>query len=58
MGDGYDVGLTFGFGIPLTENLVVSPTVNYVVPFGDLEDSCDGAQGERVYGGVNLAWAF
>lgn len=57
-GDGYDLGVSFGFTIPLTDNLSVSPTVNYAAPFGDLEDNGDGAQQDRVYGGVNVAWAF
>jgi hypothetical protein len=57
-GNGSDLGLSFGFTVPLNDNISISPTVNYVVPFGDLDDSDDGAQSDRVYGGISLAWAF
>lgn len=57
-GQGYDLGFSFGFTVPLTDNLSVSPTVNYAAPFGDLKDEADGAQEDRVYAGVSLAYSF
>jgi hypothetical protein len=57
-GDGYDLGLSFGFTIPLTDSLSISPTVNYAAPFGDVEDEADGAQEDRVYAGISLAWVL
>ena len=57
-GSGSDLGLSFGFTIPLNDNISVSPSVSYTAVFGDLDDSSDGAQSDRVYGGISLAWAF
>ncbi len=57
-GEGFDTGVSFGFTIPLTDNLTISPTVNYSAPHGDLEDPADGAQEDRVYAGVSLAYSL
>ncbi|MBN3040941.1 MAG: hypothetical protein JW867_07420 [Candidatus Omnitrophica bacterium] len=57
-GQGSDLAFSFGFTIPLNDNLTVSPTVNYSLPLGDLKDDDDGAQEDRVYGGMALAYNF
>jgi hypothetical protein len=57
-GQGSDLALSFGFTIPLNDNVSLSPVVVYAAPFGDLKKSSDGGQSDRVYGGISLAWAF
>ena len=58
VGEGGDGLLSAGVTIPLTESLSISPSANYSIPFGDLEDSADGNQAEEFYGGFSLAYSF
>ena len=53
-GEGGDNLLTFGFTIPLRKRLVLSPTVNYSMPYGDLKDFNDGNQKEKFYYGFSI----
>ncbi|MFQ5680768.1 MAG: TorF family putative porin [Candidatus Omnitrophota bacterium] len=57
-GDGGDVAIGAGLTIPLTEKCAFSPNINYSIPFGDLEDSSDGNQDDKFYGGFTLAYSF
>ena len=57
-GEGGDVGLGAGLTIQLTEICSLSPSVNYSIPFGDLEDEDDGNQDEEFYSGATLAFSF
>ena len=57
-GEGGDVLLSAGLSIPLTKGLNISPSVNYSIPYGDLEDSSDGNQDKEFYGGFSLAYMF
>ncbi|MCK5393661.1 MAG: hypothetical protein KAI91_04925 [Candidatus Omnitrophica bacterium] len=55
---GYDLGLSCGLTIPLKDNITVSPSLNYSIPFSDLEDSADGNQYKRFYSGISIAYSF
>lgn len=57
-GEGFDLGLSAGFTFTLTDNLSVSPSINYSIPFGDLEDENDGAQDDEFFGGVSFSYSF
>ena len=57
-GDGGDVAFGAGITLPLTESLTLSPSLNYSVPFGDLEDSADGNQDDEFYWGVGVSCSF
>lgn len=57
-GTGGDASLGIGLTIPLTEKISLNPNINYSTPFGDLEDSSDGNQEEKFYGGFTLAFGF
>jgi hypothetical protein len=57
-GNGEDLGLGLGITIPLTEKLSCSPSINYSIPFSDLEDKNDGAQKRRFYAGVSFSYEF
>lgn len=56
VGEGGDGLLSAGLTIPLTETLTLSPSINYAMPFGDLDDSADGNQRDRFYYGFSLAY--
>lgn len=56
--DGRDLYLKLGFTIPFTSNLTVSPSVNYCMPFKDLNDENDGNQKRKFYAGVSVAYKF
>ncbi|MBD3245841.1 MAG: hypothetical protein GF333_02400 [Candidatus Omnitrophica bacterium] len=55
---GYDLGLSMGLSLPLTDRLTMTPSVNYSIPFGDLKDSADGDQEARFYTGVGFWYAL
>ena len=55
---GYDLGLSCGLTIPLKDNVTVSPSLNYSVPYSDLDDAADGNQNDRFYTGVSIAYSF
>ena len=57
-GEGWDILLSAGLGIPLTDNLKASLKSAYSIPFEDLEDSAIGNQDEEFYGGLSLAYSF
>ncbi len=57
-GTGYDIGLTAGLTIPLTENLSFSPTINYSIPLSDLKAIGDGNQYRKFYTGFSFAYSF
>lgn len=57
-GEGFDLGLSAGFTFILTENLSVSPSINYSIPFGDLEDEDDGNQDDEFFGGISFSYSF
>jgi hypothetical protein len=57
-GDGGDLGIGAGLTFPLSEKISFSPNINYSIPFGDLEDSNDGNQDDKFYGGFTLAFSF
>ena len=57
-GDGGDVGLSAGIGIPLTATLKLTPKIGYAIPFGDLKDAADGNQKNRFYSGISLGGSF
>ncbi len=55
---GYDLGLSCGLTIPLKDNITISPSLNYSIPYNDLEDSADGNQYDRFYSGISIAYSF
>ena len=55
-GDGGNTAVGVGLTIPLTDTCSLSASVNYSVPFGDLEDAGDGGQDNKFYAGVVLAF--
>ena len=55
-GDGGDAAVGVGLTIPLTDTCSLSASVNYSVPFGDLEDA--GGQDDKFYAGVVLAFGI
>ena len=57
-GDGGDVAFGAGLTLPLTESLSMSPSLNYSIPYGDLEDSADGNQDDEFYWGVGISCSF
>lgn len=57
-GEGYDIGLSAGLNLQLTENLSVSPNINYSLPFGDLKEESIGNQEKQFYAGVSFAYSF
>ncbi|MFH1782058.1 MAG: TorF family putative porin [Candidatus Omnitrophota bacterium] len=57
-GEGGHVNLGAGFTIQLTDICSVSPTVNYDIPFGDMEDEDDGNYDDEFYGGATVAFSL
>lgn len=57
-GKGGDVALRAGLTVPLTEALSLSPSLNYSLPYGDMEDSSDGNQDDEFYWGVGVSCRF
>lgn len=57
-GDGGDFAIRAGLTIPLNEYATLSPSVNYSVPVGDMEDEDDGGQDDEFYFGSTLSFAF
>lgn len=55
LGDGGDIGLGAALTISLSKNCTLSPSVNYSIPFGDLEDS---AQDDELYSGGTLTFSL
>jgi hypothetical protein len=58
IGEGGDVLMSAALGIPLYKNLALAPSINYAIPFGDLEDSDDGNQKDKIYYGFSLTYEF
>lgn len=58
VGDGGDIGIGAALPITLSKNCTLSPSVNYSIPFGDLEDADDGNQDDEFYGGGILTFTF
>ena len=57
-GQGGDVALSVGLTLPLTEHCTVAPSINYSIPFGDLEDSEDGNQDDEFFAGVVVSFTM
>lgn len=57
-GKGGDFGTTLGVTVPLTKSLSMKPNVSYAVPWGNLRDTYNGNQKNRVYSGVYLSYIF
>ncbi len=57
-GEGGDVAFSVGLTLPLTESLTMTPSLNYSIPYGDLEDSGDGNQEDEFYWGIGLSYSF
>ena len=57
-GQGGDVGLGAGLTIQLSEKCSITPSANYSMPYGDLEDPDDGNYDDEWYGGATLAFSF
>ena len=57
-GKGGDMALSAGLNIPLTENLTITPSIAYSIPYGDLEDENDGNQDKEAYGGILMGYSF
>jgi hypothetical protein len=57
-GEGVDVAVGCGLTIPLTDNCSLSPNIGYSIPFGDLEDTDDGNQDNKFYGGFTLTFSL
>ena len=55
-GEGGDVGISAGLSIPLTKQLAMAPSVNYSIPFGDVEDSQDGNHDDEFFWGVGFSY--
>lgn len=53
-GKGGDALLSAGLTIALTDNLSMSPSISYSIPWGSVED----ANKEEVFGGVSLGYSF
>lgn len=58
IGEGGDALMSTALGIPLWKDLTLTPSVNYAIPFGDLDESGDGNQRDRFYYGFSLAYNF
>ena len=57
-GEGGDLGLSMGVTVPLTTGLSVSPTMNYSLPFGGVEDEDDGNYEDEYFWGVGVSCSF
>ncbi len=57
-GKGGDFGMTVGVTVPLTKSLSIKPNVSYAVPWGNLRDTYNGNQKNRVYSGVYMSYVF
>ena len=57
-GEGGDLGLSLGVTVPMTPSLTMSPSVNYSVPFGGVEDEDDGNYEDEYFWGVGLSYSF
>ncbi|MCK4533409.1 hypothetical protein KAU39_06440 [bacterium] len=57
-GDGGDVALGASLGVPLSDKCSFTPSINYSMPFGDLEDEADGNQEAEFYGGLVVAFSM
>lgn len=57
-GDGGDVAIGAGLTVPLTKKISFSPNINYSIPLGDLADSHDGNEDDKLYGGFTLVFSF
>ncbi len=57
-GEGGDAALGIGLTIPLSDNCSLSSKINYSMPYGDLKDSNDGSQDDKLYGGFTLAFGL
>lgn len=57
-GEGGDIALGAGLTVPLTAKCSVAPSINYSMPFGDLEDEADGNQEAEFYGGIILSFSM
>lgn len=57
-GDGGQTTLSVGLSVPLTENLMFKPKVNYTIPYGDLADDAIGNQDKVFWGGFSMGYSF
>jgi len=57
-GEGGDALFTAGLTVPLAKGLDFSPSINYSLPYGDLDDAQDGDQKDRFYYGFSLTYSF
>lgn len=57
-GDGLDVSIGAGLNISLTDKMFFNPSISYSVPFADLEDSNDGNQDSKFFGGFKTLFNF
>lgn len=57
-GSGGDFAVATGLNIPLTENLSITPNLNFSLPFGDLEDENDANQDKKLFGGIVMTYDF
>jgi hypothetical protein len=57
-GEGGDALVTTGLTVPLTKNFKVSPSVNYSIPFGGLEEEADGNKDKEFFWGTTLNYTF
>jgi hypothetical protein len=57
-GTGGDVALNAALGIGLRGGLSLTPSVNYVMPYGDLADEDIGGQEEAFYAGFGMGYEF
>jgi len=58
-GDGGEYLVSAGLSIPLyKDNVKISPSISYSVPYGDLSDSSDGNQDDKLFGGATLSFAY
>ena len=57
-GEGGDIAFAISLSVPLTDQLSISPNINYSIPYGDLNKSSDGDQDDELYFGLLLGLKF
>lgn len=57
-GEGGDFLIGAALTIPVVKALNLKPSLSYSLPFGDLKNSSDGNQSDRLFGGVSVEYEF
>lgn len=57
-GNGGDIGLGASLSMDLGNGMSLTPSLNYVIPFGDMSDDAVGAQESSFYGGFSIGYSM